>query len=95
MQRRFATIDVDEQLLQLRPNARAGGQQASPAAHIPRDVMFDRQQAVGVAVQLALADGQQFARFSVEDEDEPVEQDEGVVIDRLQRLRLRLQALGA
>ena len=41
-----------------------------------------------------LAHRQQFARLGVEDEDEPVKQDEGVVIDGLQRLRRGLQAVG-
>ncbi len=70
------------------------GQQAFPRLQVIRAIVtFDGQQAVGVAVELALAHRQQIARFGVEDEDEPVKQDERVVVDLLQRLRRGLQII--
>ena len=49
--------------------------------------------AVGLAVEFALAHRQQLARLRVEDEDEPVEQDEAVVVGLFQHLRRGLQRI--
>ncbi len=87
-QRRAAEADQPEERRQARPEGRRHRQQALGEAQIVRPVARDGVQAVRLAVVRILAQRQQFARLGVEDEEQPVEHDQRVVINLLQRRRI-------
>ncbi len=94
LERRVALVDDLKEGLQSRPEQGAGRKQAPLPREVAGDLVRDGGEAVRLAVHRALAQRKQFAGFGVEDEEQPVEDDQRVVINRLERGGVRLESVG-
>ena len=86
---RAALVYDLEQPHEARPQDVAVGQKRGAVRH----VVLYFVQAVVLAIALAAADREQFTGLGVEDEQEPVQRDQGVIVDVFERIRPRVQAI--
>ena len=77
LQGRAALGDDPKQFHQARPERRAPREEGTSALQVALHVVLYGVEAIGVAVVCGLVDREEVARFGVEDEQEPVEQDQG------------------
>ncbi len=88
IERRAALVDDAEERFQLGPEGGRIWQQGLVCIQVLLDALLHAVQAVALAVTGVLTHRQQFARLGVEDEEQAVEDDERVIVNRLECVRV-------